>query len=61
MDLPATTLDLFERLDHAVAEARRLIAERADMIDDTRRSLRKADLRVYSDRAAALRRTLRPE
>jgi hypothetical protein len=47
--LASATIELFERLDSAIAETKRLMAERAELVDAANQTARRAELQVYAD------------
>ncbi len=55
MVLSVETRQLFERAERAVAESRRLVAERAVLVGQTEKVLRLAEMKVYAERAAVMR------
>jgi hypothetical protein len=55
MVLSVETRRLFERAERAVAESRRLVAERAVLAGESEKVLRLAEMKVYAERAAAMR------
>lgn len=48
MVLSVETRQLFERAERAVAESRRLVAERAVLVGQTEKVLRLAEMKVYA-------------